>query len=76
MKKGLELVILVSLFTGFVMFLAGYLLRANKEEYVMFTYEEIQMIEDFQTRLEDSLGKDVQVLVYKDKKGKVMLSWK
>lgn len=57
------------------LFLLGYVSGRNKEETVKFTYEEIRMIEKFQSQLKDNIGKDADVIVYKTNKGQMMLGW-
>lgn len=57
------------------MFMLGYLSRGKKEETIIFTYEEIQTIEKFQQQIKTDDPK-AEVIVYKDKKGNLMLGWK
>jgi hypothetical protein len=58
-----------------VVFTLGYLCSENRKgESVKFTYEEIQMIENFQKEVTKSIGDDTEVIVYKDKNG-LKLSW-
>lgn len=58
-----------------VVFMLGYLSRARQKDTVSFTYEEIQMIENFQAQLEYDLGPKAQVVVYKDRHNTLMLGW-
>ena len=64
----------VFLTIALAMFMLGYVSRSKKEETVKFTYEEIQMIENFQQQVKTENPK-AEVVVYKDKKGNLMLGW-
>lgn len=68
---------IIATIIALAMFMLGYLSRGyGKEETVIFTYEEIQMIEAFQTQLETEIGPKAEVIAYKTKDGELMLGWK
>lgn len=69
-----KVVLCILLAVGLVLFMLGYLSRGKKEETISFTYEEIQIIEKFQQQMKTDDPKG-DVIVYKDKKGNLMLGW-
>lgn len=71
-KKNLFIIILVIQIT---IFLIGYLCGSKQKEVIKLTYDEIQLIENFQSNLAAN-DSEVDVIVYKDNQGELMLGWK
>ena len=73
--KKLVLVILGIIILGLFTLRSLKALNDEGDEFVTFTYEEIQMIERFQEQLANEIGPKAEVTVYKTKDGKLMLGW-
>lgn len=71
-KKATFLIVTI---IALAMFMLGFVSSSNRKETTSFTYDEIKMIEKFKSQVEEDFGSKVEVIVYKDKKGNLMLGW-